>query len=135
MTRPGLRLKAGCAADLTILSGMVQDALLIRSDMAYLPDDRRFVLAVNRFCWEAGAQSALRVSAGLVFDTVRRVRVQGLAKDGFLALLTIQWVDGEIRLDFSGRGAVALTVDRIDGHLEDFGEPWPTQWRPRHDLD
>ncbi len=133
MTR--LRLRAVSAADLAVLSGMVQDAVLIRTDMVYLAAERRFVLAINRFCWEHPAEPALRVSAGLVFDAVNRVRVRGLAQDGFLALLAAQAVGDEIRLDFSGGGAVLLTVGRIEARLEDFGEPWPTQWRPRHDLD
>jgi hypothetical protein len=28
-----------------------------------------------------------------------------------------------------------LEVGKIRCHLDDLGEPWPTRWRPGHDID
>ena len=60
-------------------------------------------------------------------------------EDRILSLLTIRpWHDGEgdaIQLEFSGGAAIRLDVARILCHAQDVGEPWPTQWQPRHDAD
>jgi len=42
---------------------------------------------------------------------------------------------GAILLEFSGGAAIRLEVARILCHAQDLGEPWPTQWQPRHDAD
>lgn len=48
-----LKLRAKDEADLGVLSALLQDALVPREQMTYLPDERRFVLLANRFRWEA----------------------------------------------------------------------------------
>ena len=37
--------------DLAVLSSLLQDAVLRVADMAYLPKQRRFAAALNRFEW------------------------------------------------------------------------------------
>jgi len=48
-----LRLLARDEEDLAVISAILQDALIPVSEMAYLPDERRFALVANRFRWEA----------------------------------------------------------------------------------
>jgi hypothetical protein len=50
-------------------------------------------------------------------------------------LLTIRPEDGLVNLEFSGGAAIRLEVARILCHARDLGDPWPTPWRPCHDLD
>ena len=79
-----------------------------------------------------------RVNCGLCFDKVRGVKVRGVdLKDRrqILSLLTITSGPGAVTLVFSGGAEIRLEVERILCHLEDLGEPWPTRWRPGHDLD
>ena len=52
-----------------------------------------------------------------------------------LSLLAVRSAGDAIHLEFSGGAAVRLEVARIRCHVTDIGEPWPTQWRPRHDED
>ncbi len=54
MERPSgpLRLRAKDPEDLSILSAALQDAIVPVVDMAYLQNDRSFVMVVNRFKWE-----------------------------------------------------------------------------------
>jgi len=47
-----LRLAARDADDLQVIAACVQDALVPIGEMAYLPAERRFVLAINRFRWD-----------------------------------------------------------------------------------
>jgi hypothetical protein len=52
-----------------------------------------------------------------------------------LELSALRHQDGALLLVFAGGAVVRLEVDAILCHLEDFGAPWPTQFRPDHGLD
>ena len=59
-----------------MISAAVQDSLVAVRDCAYFPDDRRFVLLLNRFRWEAdpGVETAYwRTHSALVFNEVTAV--------------------------------------------------------------
>ncbi len=47
-----LKIRARDAEDIRTLSGLLQDSLAPLCDVAYLREEKRFVLVVNRFCWE-----------------------------------------------------------------------------------
>jgi hypothetical protein len=137
-----LRLQARDATDLGIVSSMLQDAIAPLSDMLWLPEDRRFVVAVNRFRWEQG-DSSERVAAGVSFanvDAVHRRNIDAARVGGFLNLLSVTCHPDEssdtgrvtVLLTFAGDAAIRLESASLLCHLEDFGEPWPTQWRPDH---
>jgi len=147
MDRRGLKLRVEDAEDLAALSLHVQDAILRVSDMHRLTRRKRFALLLNRFRWEEagkrfGPKPRERVRAGLHFDFVSNVRVQGIAQDrktDFLVLLaaTFEPKDepaGTILLRFAGGGTLALDVECIDGALVDIGAPWRTANRPRHET-
>jgi hypothetical protein len=136
-----LKLRAEDAADLAVLSAVLQDALLPVVDMAFLAEEQRFVLVANRFCWECASRGEKdgfeRVLTGVTFDAVSSVKVKGFSpsdRDRILEVLAIVAEPGAIIIDFSGRDCVRLEVERIACHLEDLGEPWPTPWRPAHPV-
>ena len=133
---PGkLRLRAEDDEDLAVISAVVQDALLPVADMTYLPDERRFAMVVNRFRWEAGQSGKERTLTGLCFSDVEGVKLSGFSRqenDRILEVLAMQAGDGCVLIEFSGGARLRLEVGRLLCHVEDIGEPWPTQWRPRH---
>jgi hypothetical protein len=140
-----LKLRAEDADDLAVISACLQDALVAVRDLAFIPQDRTFLMAANRFRWE-GAERAeagyQRILCGIMFGAVAGVSYIGFRRseeDRILSLLTIRpWHDGEgdaIQLEFSGGAAIRLDVACILCHAQDVGEPWPTQWQPRHDAD
>jgi hypothetical protein len=143
---PLLKLKAVGADDLAVISGALQDAIIPIGDISYEPVTRQFVFAANRFRWESAAADsartpAERVHAGVTFSNVTAVRRRGIDfrdRSAFLNLLSISCVadpdqDGVVvELTFSGNTAIRLETTGLLCHLEDFGEPWPTQWRPQH---
>ncbi|MEX0923388.1 MAG: DUF2948 family protein [Rhodovibrionaceae bacterium] len=47
-----MKLRARDGEDLRVLAAFLQDAILPVKEMAYLPQDRRFVMLFNRFKWE-----------------------------------------------------------------------------------
>lgn len=83
-----------------------------------------------------------RILCGVAFEDVVNVRYRGFdrKKSGsFLELLTI--AVGEepgrggstiIELDFADGATVRLEAKRLYCLVEDFGDPWPTRWKPQH---
>jgi len=146
-TRPvaGLRLHALDAEDLPMLSAHVQDALLRVGDIAFLPEKRRFAIALSRFDWAAEADGRLeRASAGLHFEGVRAARclnIDQARKDGLLSLLAVAFEpgptppEGRIQLIFAGGATISLEVECIEAQLCDLGPRWPATARPSHHLD
>lgn len=138
MTR--LRLAAGDAEDLQILSARLQDAVLKLKDMSWLPKKRRFVAVVNRLVWEEGGKT--RVRAGLHFDSVLQVqshKVKLGAGEAVIDLLAVTFTPnggedpgGVVELVLAGGGAIRLTVECIDAELVDLTEPWTAIGTPDH---
>ncbi len=143
-----LRLKALEAADLEVISALVQDAIFPDTEMRYDRKARRFALLVNRFRWE-DAEAATqrgrafeRVQAVLVVENVLHVRSQGLtagASDRVLSLLSIEWhagddAAGRVTLNLAGDGAIALEVEALEVLLKDVTRPYlaPSGRQPDH---
>jgi hypothetical protein len=142
-----LKLAAIDEEDLAIVSAYVQDAVLKVGDMVYLPKERRFALAMNRFTWEKAEDGSRRDyerrRAALTFDRVTSVRTNGIdrgRRDEVLELLAVAFdpVDppaGRIMLIFAGGGVVQVNVEVIEARLADLGAAWATKAKPRHDIE
>tara|TARA_R110002110_G_scaffold376568_2_gene586549 strand:- start:55754 stop:56209 length:456 start_codon:yes stop_codon:yes gene_type:complete len=143
---PLLKLSAADEKDLAIVSSALQDAIVPIGDISFQPETNVFVLVANRFRWEAGDRARgrepdERINAGVSFSNVVDVKYRGIdfaARGTFLNLLAISCEpdagsDGPtVQLTFSGDTAIRLQTTGLLCHLEDFGEAWPTQWRPEH---
>jgi len=139
-----LRLMAGDAEDLGVISACLQDAVAKLGDFSFLPDERRFAFVANRFVWECAGKGRAgpfaRVRAGAHFDDVKSAKFQHLrddAKDAVVELLSIGFKPGEdgageIILDFAGGGAIRLEVESINAFMSDMSEPWRTRAKPKH---
>ncbi len=141
-TAGALKLRGEDAEDIAVISTILQDALVAVGEMAWLPDEHRFVLVANRFRWEPEGsmprRNFERTLAGLRFEGVRGVRRRGFSpreSERLLSLLAIQTDGQAVYLEFAGDCSVRLDVERVDCRLDDLGEPWPTRWRPRHPID
>lgn len=142
-----LKLIAEDTDDLTVISSMLQDALIAIRDARFLLDENRFVFIANRFRWESGESADQseegapvyeRVHCGVCFENVNAVRQQGLnrkRRGQIVSLLSINYEDAVIDLAFSAGISIRLEVSGLMCHLQDIDEPWPTQWRPSHNLD
>jgi hypothetical protein len=139
-----LKLRAEDSEDLAVISACLQDALVPIRDFAYVPENRAFLFVANRFRWENGLRPAPgetgfeRTLCGITFSEVIAVSYSGFRRSEngrILSLLAIRAENGAIKLEFSGGAAIRLEVARILCHAKDVGEPWPTPWQPRHELD
>lgn len=140
-----LKLLALDSEDLDIVSAHVQDAVVRVGDMGFAKVDRRFVMLINRYAWEASGTRGRgeRRRAGLHFDFVDNAQAEGFdlnAKDGVLELLAVRFIPGtepggEVLLTFAGGGTVRLEVECLEARLRDLGGVWAAKAQPRHDLD
>jgi len=152
MTAALIRLRAEDDEDLKIVSACLQDAILPIGDMGFLPDEKRFVMVVNRFRWESADQPRPgpkadddgeapfeRVHCGVRVEGVTGVKLRGIDvknRGQILELLSLETVEGGgIALHFAGGGCVRLDGGGWRLLLEDLGEPWPTGCKPCHTLE
>ncbi|MGO9391919.1 DUF2948 family protein [Rhodoblastus sp.] len=137
-----LRLIALDDEDLAVISAHLQDSILRVGDMVYLPGEQRFVMALNRFDWLAAACGGApqRAQAGLHFEKVRKVSLQGFRQDrpdDILNLLHIEFIpgdspSGEVALLFSGGCALRLEVECLEARMADIGPRWRARHAPGH---
>ena len=138
-----LKLRARNAEDLAVISAALQDALVPLGDISHFPDEKSFVMVVNRYRWEREGERAERTHAGLRFDAVQRVRFRGIDRANraqFLSILAVAYENtgdakGTVVLNFAGGGAIRFDVGGLYCILADLGQPWPTQWTPVHEPD
>lgn len=146
-----LNLGAEDAADLQVISALVQDAVLTGADMAWDRRRRRFAMLLNRFRWEdrdtalADRRPVERVRAMLVVRDVRAVRSQGIIRgraDLVLSVLALDWQAGDdgtgrLTVTLAGDGAVAIDVEALDVSLRDVTRPYaaPSGRAPQHPED
>ena len=128
-----LRLIAADAADLGVISALMQDAAVRAGDVAY--DARAHVLALvaNRYRWEAKARS--RARAGLRIGSVVKAQRRNwpASDEAVLDLLAIRADGDSLTLDFAAGTSLRLEVEAIDLTLEDLTGPWGTRRKPGHD--
>ena len=147
MTFSTLRLFARAPADLDVMSAHVQDAVLQTGDMTFLDDKRRFVLVMNRFCWELPQKESLRVRSALQIGGIleaKRRNIRSDKPDSVLSLLAVRFAPndqpgdalaGTVSIIFSGGGEIRLAVEACEAILEDITQPWATTRRPAHRPD
>lgn len=137
------KLAARDAEDLSVISALLQDAVLLPRDVAYLRSERRFAFVADRFRWEE-PDAAERVRVGVHFDGVLGVRARGVAAGDAdptpLAILaaTFEPADeppgGRVRLACAGGAEFELTVDALDAALKDLGAPRRAVATPEHPV-
>jgi hypothetical protein len=142
-----LKLQARDPRDLEVISALLQDALVPVGDIDFLSDSGQFVLAANRFRWEKAEgerRGGERILCGVGFANISGVKRRGfdmLARGEIYDLLSVEIIDNDadapgattVQLTFAQGAAIRLTTTELSCTLEDFGDGWPTAWRPQHD--
>ena len=142
----GLKFIALDAEDLAVVSTHLQDAVVKVADIHWLPRERRLVVALNRFDWEATLDADpkyRRRRAALRFDRVLACKCRDVApteKELVLNLLAVEFEPGDapagqVTLIFSGGAALRLQVECLEAELADLGPVWTTTTCPGHPID
>jgi hypothetical protein len=132
------------AEDLAVFSAHFQDARLNVADFAYLPREKRFAFAADRFDWEGAAlgEGNRRRRAAVHFEGVTNVRSRGVdlsRRDDKLDLLAITFLPAEapggaVELHFSGEVCIQLDVECVEAAMKDLGPAWECDGCPQHPL-
>ena len=148
-----MRLLAETEEDLEVLSALLQDSIIPGEDMHHDRGGRRFVMVVNRFCWDLppvegvtsqdGGPVYERRLCGVQIRHVTAVRQTGMPADRRAALLNLLAIRadtdgaGAVRLEwlFSGGAALQFDIDSLSVIAEDIDTGQPTPNRPVHDVD
>lgn len=129
--------------DLEVVSTHLQDAVVKVADVHWRPNEKRLVVALNRFDWE-GAQTEnpeyRRRRSALRFERVMSCKcrdVNPAGKDAVLNLLAVEFTEtdapsGVVTLIFSGGPALRIEVECLEAELVDLGPTWTTHTCPAH---
>jgi hypothetical protein len=132
--------------DLAVVSTHLQDAEVKIADVHWRPQEKRLVLAIDRFDWVAAIASTpelRRCRSALRFDRVLACKcrhVDPAGKDEVLTLLAVDFEEiqspaGVVTLIFSGGAAMRLEVECLEAELADLGPIWTTVAWPAHAED
>ncbi|MEL7104722.1 MAG: DUF2948 family protein [Pseudomonadota bacterium] len=137
-----LRLRAFDAEDLSVISGLVQDAVFPGDEMTWDRKSRRFAVLLNRFRWERGGRAAERVQSVLAVEDAVAVQSQGIDPkdaDTVFSVLSVTFEPGEdgtgrVVLTLAGDGAIGIKVEALEIVLQDVTRPYvaPSGMRPEH---
>jgi hypothetical protein len=129
--------------DLDVISTHLQDAAVKVADVIWRPEEKRLVIALNRFDWcsaEGDKPEFRRCRCALRFERVAACKCRSVnphGKDAVLNLLAIEFEEtdtpaGVVTLIFSGGGALRLEVECLEAELADIGPSWTVASRPAH---
>jgi hypothetical protein len=142
-----LKLIALDGDDMQVVSAHLQDALVRTGDIRWRPSEKRVVVALNRFDWEAAngeRPEFRRCQSALRFERVLSCKCRNVghdaAKHEALNLLAVVFAEtdspaGVVTLTFSGGAALRLEVECLEAELADLGPAWGTEVCPDHSLD
>jgi Protein of unknown function (DUF2948) len=141
-----LKLIALDTDDLDVISTHLQDAVVNVGDIVWLRAEKRVVLALNRFDWEAASGDQpqyQRRRTALRFERVNAVKcrnVQPKDKDAVLNLLSVEFQPadapgGVVVLTFAGGAALRLDVECLEVEIADLGPAWATKLCPAHAVE
>jgi hypothetical protein len=142
----GLKFIALDQEDLAVVSTHLQDAVVKVSDIVWMPEDKRLVIGLNRFDWEATLEpnpQYRRRRSALRFDRVLGCKCRQVTpanKEAVLNLLAVEFEEkdspaGIVTLIFSGGAALRLEVECLEAELADLGAVWTTTACPGHIID
>jgi hypothetical protein len=129
--------------DLEVVSTHLQDAAVKVADVHWRPQEKRLVLGVDRFDWEAATapeHENRRRRSALRFERVLACKckhVDPAGKGDVLNLLAVAFEEtdapaGVVTLTFSGGPVLRLEVECLEAELVDLGPTWTATCCPAH---
>lgn len=138
-----LKLVALDRDDMEVVSAHLQDAVVKVADVHWRPAEKRLVIGLSRFDWEAaiGHEPVYRRRlAALRFDRVLACKCKNVTprdQDTVLNVLAVDFTEtsapgGVVTLVCSGGAMLRLEVECLEAELADLGPAWTTAKCPMH---
>ena len=144
--RVNLKLLGKNQEDLKVISAYLQDSVLIVKDIAFLKQNRTFVMMVNRFMWEDAEKGVFRqnkrIRCAVKFEEVIKVKSKNINqknKNKPLECLAIKCSSivnetYKINIFFAGGSIITIISEVIEVALHDLGKPWNVKHIPIHKI-
>ena len=141
-----LKLLGKNQEDLKVISAYLQDSILIIKDIAFLKQNRIFIMIVNRFMWEDVEKGIYRqnkrIRCAIKFEGILKVKSKKINqknKNKRLECLAIECNEilsknNEINFFFAGGGVITLISESIEAVMHDLGVPWNVRHTPKHKI-
>jgi len=141
-----LKLAGKNQEDLKVISAYLQDSIVIIGDIAFLKQNRTFVMITNRFMWEDIEKGVFRhnkrIKCVVKFENVIEVKSKNINqknKNKPLICLTIECnlktdKNYEIKFFFAGQGIITIISETIEVIMYDLGTPWNVKHIPKHKI-
>lgn len=141
-----LKLIAMDRDDLEVVSAHLQDSNVKAGEILWRPGEKRVVIALDRFDWEAASGDHphwQRRRTALRFDRVLSCKCRNLSAadpDKMLNLIGVHFSEtdspgGAVTLMFSDGAALRLEVECLEAEVVDLGPVWACDCRPDHAAD
>ena len=141
-----LKLVALDRDDLEVVSAHLQDATVKVSEVLWRPAEKRLVIALDRFDWEAANcpdnPACQRRRTALRFERVNACKCRQVVsadKDKVLNLLAVEFAEtdapaGYVTLMFEDGAALRIEVECLEAELADLGPVWAAATVPTHSV-
>ena len=117
--------------DLSVLSTLMQDAVVTIEDMDYSPAAQQFLMVVARL----DGKTQRREKTGIHIASVtacKHIGIDRKQKKQPLMLLSITYSGDAIDVTFSGNAMLKLATTSLEIYAVDLDEGWPTAFTPSH---
>jgi len=135
-----LKLKFLDKDEINIFSTLCQDGIFSIEEIIFNQSDKILLATFSRFCWEIVEKknkndSFYRVVSGIRIYNVNKINYvnkDNIDTSKFINLLSVDYNENEIKLNFSSDLTIKLFVEKIEIFLDDLDMPWPTGKKPIH---
>ena len=124
-----LKLRAEDDKDLEILSKCLFEAICLDNEMTLLKDKKAFMMAVERFTWELGANKDEEILQVLCLIEVKNIesilteKFFNKKSKGIHSLMSIAYDNGFLMFTFEDQAFIKINVNKLEIYVEDFGKP------------
>jgi len=124
-----LKLRAEDDKDLEILSKCLFEAICLDNETTFLKDKKSFMMSVERFTWELGANKDEEILQVLCLIEIKNVKSLLTEKfynnksKGIHSLMSIAYDNGFLMFTFEDQAFIKINVNNLEIYVEDFGKP------------
>ena len=132
--------------DLKVISAYSQDSIVNVKDIAFLKENKTFVMITNRYMWEDVEKGVFRknrrIRCAIKFEEVLTVKSKNINqknKNKLLEFLAVKYKLTpdefyEIKIFFSGDSVITIISETIEVIMHDLGKPWIVKYIPKHKI-
>ena len=136
-----LKIKFLDKDEIKIFSTLCQDGIFSIEEIIFNQTDKIVLATFSRFCWEFVEKknknkTFYRVVSGIRICNVNKINYVNKDKinsSKFINLLSVDYNENELILNFSSDITIKLFIDEIEIYLDDLDMPWPTAKKPMHE--